>query len=292
MKKLFLLPIMALALAACTQSGNTPNEPGGMNFRIDSIDHYYSYDGSEGLELYSRLIYCYDNNCNANHREMKFYWVDQNVFHTAHIDEWTYNNNHKMLTEKRGYNISSEATGIEIYWQDFVEYTYDSKERLIKMSGTYDPYGSHKYSYEENYIITETADGYTRSMEGSDYVETYNKNNQLISSVTDTWKSEYTYNANGLKETLKNYSKLVSATTWTLVSYANYTYKDNMPLLEEWFNCETNKLSSKTEYVYDNGSLVLINDYSLQEKSGQLELIGYQKVYGEKTKEPYYTPNM
>lgn len=290
MKKLFLLPIMALALVACTKSGNTPNEPGGMNFRIDSTDHYYSYDGSEGLKLNSRLTYRYDNNCNANHREMKFYWEDQNIFHTAHIDEWTYNNNHQMLTEKRGHNNSPEATGIEIRWQNFIEYTYDSKNRLTNIVDTYDPYGPDKYIREEKYIITETADGYTRKMEGSDYVETYNKNNQLISSVTDTWKSEYTYNANGLKETLKSYSKLASATTWTLVSYGNYTYKDNMPLLEEWFNGE-NKLTSKTEYVYDNGSLVRINDYSLQE-SGQLELIGYQKVYGEKTKEPYYTPDM
>lgn len=290
MKKLFLLPIMALALVACSNSGNTPNEPGGMNFRIDSIDHYYSYDGSDGLKLDSRLIYRYDNNCNANYREMKFYWEDQNIFHTAHIDEWTYNNNHKMLTEKRGFNNSPEATGLEIRWQDFVEYTYDSKERLIKIVNTSYPGTPDEYTYVEDYVITEIADGYTRTMKGSDYVETYNKNNQLISRVSDTWKTEYTYNANGLVETLKSYSKLVSATTWKLESYANYTYKDNMPYLDEWFNSE-NKNTSKTEYVYDNGSLVRINDYSLQE-SGQLELIGYQKVYGEKTKKTYYTPNM
>ncbi len=290
MKKLFLLPIMALALVACTKNGNTPNEPGGMNFRIDSIDSYYSYYGSEGLKLNSRLTYRYDQNCNANYREMKFYWEEQNIFHIAHVDEWTYNNNHQMLTEKRGHNNSPEDTGLEVYWQNFIEYTYDSKNRLTNIVDTYDPYGPDKYIREEKYIITETADGYTRKMEGSDYVETYNQKNQLISSASDTWKTECTYNANGLLETQKQYSKLVSETTWTLESYANYTYNDNMPLLEEWYNSD-NKNTSKTEHVYDNGSLVRINYYSLQE-NGQMELTSYQKVYGEKTKKPYYTPNM
>lgn len=290
MKKLFLLPILALAFVACNKNGNTPNEPGAMNFRIDSIDSYYSYAGSDGLKLNGRLTYRYDKNCNADYRETKFYWEEQNVFHIAHVDEWTYNSNHQMLTEKRGYNISREDTGLEVYWQNFIEYTYDSKNRLIKMSDTYDPYGPDKDIYEENYIITEIADGYTRKLEGQEYVETYNKNNQLISSVSDTWKSEYTYNANGLVETKKQYSKLVSETTWTLDSYANYTYTDNMPSLEEWYNAD-NQLTSKTEHVYDNGSLVRINEYSLQE-SGKLELVGYQKIYGEKTSKPYYTPNM